>query len=128
VGGGRGVELAALLAKGGRWFCEECRTCAGCNETADQVSVIVIPRVLWLSIHCIQLILMLLILFYAKNYYILLTFQVCPFQYFIELDVHLLQMPYFSLYFVKYVLLHKMFHIKVIGMRSIFYLIYRFVV
>lgn len=40
VGGGRGAELAALLAKGGRWFCEECRTCAGCNETADQASVL----------------------------------------------------------------------------------------
>jgi hypothetical protein len=56
VGGGRGVELAALLAKGGRWFCEECRTCAGCNETADQASVVTMFILIWLVSCCIELI------------------------------------------------------------------------
>ncbi|KAK9887773.1 hypothetical protein WA026_000088 [Henosepilachna vigintioctopunctata] len=28
-----GPELAALLSKGGRWFCEECKTCDGCDNT-----------------------------------------------------------------------------------------------
>lgn len=27
-----GPELALLLAKGGKWFCEECRTCAACGK------------------------------------------------------------------------------------------------
>lgn len=54
VGGGRGAELAALLAKGGRWFCEECRTCAGCNETADQASALAKLRLLWLASHAVE--------------------------------------------------------------------------
>lgn len=28
-----GPELSALLAKGGRWFCEDCRTCDACGNT-----------------------------------------------------------------------------------------------
>ena len=54
VGGGRGAELAALLAKGGRWFCEECRTCAGCNETADQASALTKLRLLWFASHSVE--------------------------------------------------------------------------
>lgn len=27
-----GPELAGLLTKGGEWFCEECRDCAGCGK------------------------------------------------------------------------------------------------
>ncbi|KAL3273212.1 hypothetical protein HHI36_014668 [Cryptolaemus montrouzieri] len=27
-----GPELAALVSKGGRWFCEECKTCDGCGN------------------------------------------------------------------------------------------------
>lgn len=27
-----GPELAVLLAKGGKWFCEECKTCDGCGK------------------------------------------------------------------------------------------------
>ncbi|XP_018321763.1 histone acetyltransferase KAT6B isoform X3 [Agrilus planipennis] len=28
-----GLELSLLLSKGGKWFCEECKTCAGCGNS-----------------------------------------------------------------------------------------------
>nr|CAD7425881.1 unnamed protein product [Timema monikensis] len=36
----QGSELSVLLDKGNRWFCEDCRTCASCNEPADQTCVL----------------------------------------------------------------------------------------
>lgn len=27
-----GPELASLLAKGGKWFCEDCKVCDGCGK------------------------------------------------------------------------------------------------
>jgi histone acetyltransferase MYST4 len=32
-----GPELAALLSKGGKWFCEDCKTCDGCGTNRTSI-------------------------------------------------------------------------------------------
>lgn len=35
-----GPELAALLSKGGKWFCEDCKTCDGCGMENNQNKIL----------------------------------------------------------------------------------------
>lgn len=42
VTGAKGHELTAILGSTGQWHCEDCRTCAGCNQTKDQVSLLML--------------------------------------------------------------------------------------
>nr|WOK84103.1 acetyltransferase [Colaphellus bowringi] len=35
-----GPELASLLAKGGKWFCEDCKVCDGCGNTGISICLL----------------------------------------------------------------------------------------
>ena len=34
-----GADLAALIARGNRWLCEDCASCSACSQTREQVIV-----------------------------------------------------------------------------------------